>query len=398
MGRLILGVVAQPALAKRLPLAEIWFRVEQSFGQNRKNVETKPGLIGIASLKWAFVAAALVTGMLPTVAAAQENAERIFALASQSVVSINGTTADGGRVSGSGFVVSADGIVVTNLHVLKGLREFGVTLPDGDVYDDVAIRAIDQRRDLAIIKLPAVSLRSLRLGDSDAVHVGQRVLLIGNPKGLTRSASAGIVSAIREMDGYKVIQTDAASNPGNSGGPMLNDRGEVIGILTFKLSGSENLNFAVPSKYATGLLGIDNHLTLQQLGELAPLNRDESTTSSMPTRWMSMSTGVTKTIRFDGDYAYIVYENPNARPGAFALSELKKTQTGYSGTSRFHDGSYDGRKVCTLQVPIEFTAVSAGRIEGWTIVPPKKAKFDWAKCRFSKELEKATFTWIPVGK
>ena len=274
-------------------------------------------ILGIANRKRAFVSAALITAALPAVAAAQDSAERIFSLASQSVVSINGTTVDGGRVSGSGFVVSADGIVVTNLHVLKGLREFSVTLPDGDVYDDVAIRAIDQRRDLAIIKVPAVSLRPLPLGESDAVQVGQRVLLIGNPKGLTRSASAGIVSAIREMDGYKVIQTDAASNPGNSGGPMLNERGEVIGILTFKLRDSENLNFAVPSKYASGLIGIDNHLTLQQLGELAALKGDESATSSMPTKWMSLASGGAKTIRFDGDYAYVSHERPAARSGDF---------------------------------------------------------------------------------
>lgn len=354
-------------------------------------------ILGIANRKRAFVSAALTTAALQAVAAAQDSAERIFPLASQSVVSINGTTVDGGRVSGSGFVVSADGIIVTNLHVLRGLREFSVTFPDGDVYDDVAIRAVDQRRDLAIIKVPAVSLRPLALGDSDAVQAGQRVLLIGSPNGLTRSASAGIVRAIREMDGYKVIQTDAASNPGNSGGPMLNERGEVIGILTFKLKGSDS-SFAVPSKYATGLIGLDEHLTLQQLGELAALNGDESATSSMPTKWMSLASGGTKTIRFDGDYAYVSHELPAARSGESILSELKKTQTGYSGKMRQRAGSYDRRRVCTLEAPIEFTAVSAGRIEGWTTEAPEGATLDWGKCRFSKELERRTFTWIPAGQ
>jgi Trypsin-like peptidase domain len=93
------------------------------------------------------------------------------------------------------------------------------------------------------------------------------------------SLPAGVVASIpsaSDTNGYKVIQTDAASNPGSSGGPMLNERGEVIGILTFKLRNSENLGFAVPSKYATGLIGIDNHLTLQQIRELAPLNDDKS--------------------------------------------------------------------------------------------------------------------------
>jgi Trypsin-like peptidase domain len=199
------------------------------------------------------------------------------------------------------------------------------------------------------------------------------------------------------MDGYKVIQTDAASNPGNSGGPMLNERGEVIGILTVKLRDSENLNFAVPSKYATGLIGIDNHLTLQQLGELAALNGDESATSSMPTKWMSLASGTAKTIRFDGDYAYVSHDHPGARSGEFVLSELKKTQTGYSGKTPGRAGSYDGRKFCTMEAPIEFTAVSAGRIEGWTIGEPEGATFDWGKCRFSKEPQKFTFTWIPAG-
>jgi hypothetical protein len=174
------------------------------------------------------------------------------------VVTIQGKT-ETGDVSGTGFLVNSSGTIVTSLHVVQGLRAAAVTLSSGDVYDSVLMRATDERRDLALLQISGFDLPVVELGNSNELQVGEPVLLIGSPRGLQGSITTGIVSAIREMDGAKVIQTDAASNPGNSGGPMANARGRVIGVLGFKLRDSEGLNFAVPINYVRGLLAQESN-------------------------------------------------------------------------------------------------------------------------------------------
>ena len=103
------------------------------------------------------------------------------------------------------------------------------------------------------------------MGNSDIVQQGQSVMLAGNPLGLTGTVSTGIISAVRIEDGTKVLQTDAAANPGNSGGPAVNARGEVIGVLTFSIRGGQNLNFIIPINYVRGLLNDDLRLSLNDL-------------------------------------------------------------------------------------------------------------------------------------
>jgi serine protease Do len=163
------------------------------------------------------------------------------------VVSIRAQTA-AGEVSGSGFIVDASGTIVTNLHVIHGATTVAVKLANGDIYDQVTVRAFDERKDLAVIQIAPFGLATVPFGDSDAMQPGQRVVLIGNPLGvLEGSVSTGVVSAIRALEGYKVIQTDATANRGNSGGPMLDETGRVIGVVTFKSAEgkADNLNFAV---------------------------------------------------------------------------------------------------------------------------------------------------------
>lgn len=182
------------------------------------------------------------------------------------IVLITGDTAQGKTMLGSGFVVDSSGIIITNLHVIKGLIAARVRLSNGDSFDKLTVRAFDEAKDLAILQVPAFGLPSLPLGNSDAVEQGDSVILIGSPLGLQGTVSAGLISAIRRTDTHRVFQTDAAANPGNSGGPMLNERGEVVGVLTFGLNG-ENLNFAVPVNYARGLMSLNESLSLTQLNE-----------------------------------------------------------------------------------------------------------------------------------
>jgi trypsin-like peptidase len=186
-------------------------------------------------------------------------------------------TGPAGETSGSGFLVDAAGTIVTNLHVIQGGTALAVKLASGDVYDHVRIRAFDERKDLAVIQIPAFGLPTVPLGDSDAVQVGDPVMLIGNALGfLEGSVSTGIISGVRATEtGFRVIQTDAAANPGNSGGPLVDAAGRVIGVLSFKLRGTESLNFVVPINYARGLLATNESMTLaeftQRLGKAPDL-------------------------------------------------------------------------------------------------------------------------------
>lgn len=156
---------------------------------------------------------------------------------------------------GSGFFVRADGTIVTNHHVIKDASHVSVRTSTGEVYRQARVITWDVDRDLAIVRVDAFDAPSVRLGNSNEVKVGSDVLLLGAPRGLEQTASSGIVAAVRVDDsGLRLIQTSAAASPGSSGGPLLNESGEVIGVLSFSLGQSQNLNFAVPINYARGLL------------------------------------------------------------------------------------------------------------------------------------------------
>jgi S1-C subfamily serine protease len=165
--------------------------------------------------------------------------------------------------TGSGFIISDDGRILTNRHVVSGSEQLTVNLSDKKVYK-ARILGIDSRDDLAVIKIdPKGKLPYLKLGDSDNLQVGQKVLAIGNPFGFEGTLTTGIVSSlgrtIQPEDGRPLedmIQTDAAINPGNSGGPLLDSRGSVIGINTaiYGPQGNIGLGFAMPVNRAKAML------------------------------------------------------------------------------------------------------------------------------------------------
>lgn len=185
---------------------------------------------------------------------------------SPAVVVIAGKT-DSGDVLGSGFIISKEGKIVTNLHVIRDMKTARVELANGDVFDSVFVIATDERRDLAIVQIPGFNLPVLEFGNSDIVKIGEPLVILGSPQGLSGTVTAGILSAVRDSgEGFKVLQTDAAVNPGNSGGPLVNGKGEAIGVVSFKLRSAEGLNFAVPINYVSGLLSNSHELmTLDQM-------------------------------------------------------------------------------------------------------------------------------------
>jgi Trypsin-like peptidase domain len=177
--------------------------------------------------------------------------------ASGTIVSIVMSDKDGKLIAqGSGFLVSKDGKVVTNYHVISEGSSAIVKFPDGAFYVVDGVLASDKTRDVAIIKAHGENFRTLTLGNSDRVQVGEEVVAIGNPLSLESTVSNGIVSAIRriEEEGGKFLQVTAPISPGSSGGPLFNMAGEVIGITALKFKGGENLNFAIPINDAKRLL------------------------------------------------------------------------------------------------------------------------------------------------
>ncbi len=158
---------------------------------------------------------------------------------------------------GSGFIISKDGYIVTNNHVIKDADKIKVILHDKTEYDATII-GTDPMTDLALIKIEAKKLMPLTFGKSSDAQVGSWVVAIGSPFGLEQTVTAGIVSAKGRIIGSgpydDFIQTDASINPGNSGGPLLNLDGEVIGINTAIISSGQGIGFAIPSDLATGVI------------------------------------------------------------------------------------------------------------------------------------------------
>ena len=193
-----------------------------------------------------------------------QTAQAIATKAFSSTVLLVMEDANGQPLSlGSGLFVGA-GEIASNLHVVEGaVRGYAKLVGQNTKHDLEGITAVDSNRDLVVLKIAATGSPGLLLGNSDAVQVGEPVYAVGNPQGLEGTFSQGVVSSIREIGTDKLLQITAPISPGSSGGPVLNGKGEVIGVSVATFRSGQNLNFAIPSNYLK--------LLLEEVGPAKPL-------------------------------------------------------------------------------------------------------------------------------
>jgi S1-C subfamily serine protease len=261
-----------------------------------------------------------------------------------------------------------------------------------------------------VIQFPGFKQPAVTLGDSDTLGPGESVFVIGNALGmLENSVTAGVVSAIRDVDGEKLIQMDAAISPGNSGGPVVNSRGEVVAITVAKIEAGENLNFSIPINFARGYLSQPVQPGLSAVGETGKdvsLFAKSGSSNAFPKRWLSVTSGTLRTITVSDDVVLVnvILNSQLEGQGAKTWIDFKKQGDSWMGTSHNHmPCGYTQpfrpmpvRKVCTIENPALITSMTATKIEGFTSWVAPDAVLECKSCTFDKPIEKKAFTWIPA--
>jgi serine protease Do len=275
------------------------------------------------------------------------------------------------RSLGSGFVISDDGYILTNYHVINGADEIKVKFDDGRELKG-EIKGTDPKLDLALIKVSnGEKLPVAELGDSDDIQVGEWVMAIGNPFGLAETVTAGIISAKGRVIGSgpydDFIQTDASINPGNSGGPLFNARGEVVGINTAIIAGGQGIGFAIPvnmakaiipqlrekGKVVRGWLGVSIQPVTKELSQAFGLDGERGALVSevmpdSPAQKAGIRTGDVivefdgKTVKEMSDLPRLVAATPSGREVKVKLIREKKEEMVTAIIDRLKDSDESG--------------------------------------------------------
>ncbi|MEE3229543.1 MAG: S1C family serine protease, partial [Planctomycetota bacterium] len=220
-------------------------------------------------------ALALLSTLEGGVSSAQDAPAAIEGLISQTRQSVAAITSSGrdGEASGvgSGFFVGSEGYLVTNFHVTGEGRPFTITLPGGKKLKPGEIIAVDREADLIVVKVEGGAPAGLKLGDSSMIRTGQEVLTVGNPLGLNNSVARGVVAEERQLEGRDMIQVAMPIEPGNSGSPLVDENGQVIGIIAIK--SAQSLGFAIPSNTLKRLLANPDPMGIKRWLRIGSLDR-----------------------------------------------------------------------------------------------------------------------------
>ena len=271
---------------------------------------------------------------------------------------------------GAGFVVSADGLIATSLHVIGEARPIKVRLADGQEREVAAIHAWDRKFDLAVIRIDAHGLAPLPLGDSDTLKQGASLIALGNPLGLEHSVVQGVLSARRELDGITMLQIAIPIEPGNSGGPLLDLKGRVHGILTLKSALTPNLGFAMPVNLLKPLLEHPNPVPISRWLTIGALNPKEWT-PLLGARWTQKTSQiqVEGLGRGFGGRALCLSQKPvPPRPYEVAVSVHLDDEAGAAGLAFASDGGEQHYGFYPSAGQLRLTRFEGPSVYSWTIL------------------------------
>jgi serine protease Do len=281
---------------------------------------------------------------------------------------------DGDRGLGTGFVVAADGLVATNLHVIGEARPITVELDGGTKHDVVAVHASDRAADLAIVRIDARDLVPLSLGDPAALADGSEVVAIGNPHGLEKSIVAGRVSGRRDVDGLDMIQLAIPIEPGNSGGPLVDLAGRVQGVVTMKSLVTPNLGFAVAADRLRLLLERPNPVTMERWLTIGAIDAREWTQLG-GARWRQRAGRISVSGAgrgFGGRSLCLAVEQPQAAPYEVAVWVKLDDEAGAAGLAFAADGGDRHYGFYPSAGKLRFTRFNGADVFSWTVLGEKE--------------------------
>jgi S1-C subfamily serine protease/regulator of sirC expression with transglutaminase-like and TPR domain len=271
---------------------------------------------------------------------------------------------------GTGFVISADGLIATNLHVIGHARRLQVQFSDGKTEEVTAVHATDPNVDLAILRVKPSDLKPLPLGDSDAIKQGQPVIALGHPQGMKFSVVQGVVSALREVDRSRMIQIAIPIEEGNSGGPVLDIEGRVQGVVTLKSAITENLGFAHPVNDLKRLVAKPNPVPMERwltIGRLDP----KSWETVLGGRWTQHAGVVHVEDPGEGFGGRALCLSKNAPPGAaFEVEAVVKldSEAGAAGLVFCSDGKDQHYGFYPSGGKLRLTRFNGPDVFSWTIL------------------------------
>ncbi len=324
--------------------------------------------------------------------------EKLTADAKDSIVVIAYTGRDGKQQGlGTGFVISEDGLIATNYHVIGEARPITVQLSDGSKHEATAVQASDRKLDLAIVKIDAKrKLKALPLGDSHALRVGQPIVAIGHPQGLEYSVVAGVLSGTRDLEGVTMLQLAIPIEQGNSGGPVLDANGRVVGIVTMKSLVTANLGFAVPVHALKQIFDRPNPVAMDQWLTIGALDKTEWKTL-YGARWRQRAGRILADgagTGFGGRTLCLSERKPPAFPFDLVVTLKLDDESGAGGLIFGGDGDDKHYGFYPTGGKLRLTRFDGPTVFSWKILHDKKADAyrpgEWNTLRVRVEKEKFT--------